>query len=94
MAPKVLLIHSGGYSKRMPSHSCTSKIFRDQLPQKSLKHPAIFLLELLFTLGTIVSRKFPVLFSTILGASESSALPIQSSWLYQVQCIALVWIIL
>lgn len=24
---KVLLIHSGGYSKRMPSHSCTSKIF-------------------------------------------------------------------
>ena len=29
MARKVLLIHSGGYSKRMPSHSCTSKIFRD-----------------------------------------------------------------
>ena len=24
---KILMIHAGGYSKRLPSHSCTSKIF-------------------------------------------------------------------
>ena len=25
---KVLILHAGGYSKRLPSHSCSGKIFR------------------------------------------------------------------
>ena len=33
---KILMIHAGGYSKRLPSHSCTSKIF-SPLPMKPKK---------------------------------------------------------
>ena len=46
---KVLLIHSGGYSKRMPSHSCTSKIFRDPKVMKLTSSGIFFRGTLLFS---------------------------------------------
>ena len=40
--PKVLILHAGGYSKRLPSHSCSGKIFRCLHLTLDCKTPAQF----------------------------------------------------